>query len=467
MNNVEGLPNQTLEEYTTGSAATGRAAIRTPVGFSTAAYSARLHKYQNHNETKPVGVPGTTYVPHESDEVRHSVGGHFIIMGNAPGSETVRIQSKKGSTVELDADGAMKLVSPSGMHISVGTEGQIVVSGDLHIVAGGDLSIKCGNFNVDCADMNLIVGGNKVETVHGDVSAQHLGDNHTTVQGHSSTTIGGDARTTIAGDHKAQVAGNSETHTTGNVTQSTKGNVTHEAKGNMDVRSEGTMSHGSKGAMSQTSESSHAITAKGTMAQTSEGAHTLSTKSTSTMKSESGTTVSSKGSMAVVADGATSVAGSSTTLSTSSDGSITVSAGSGGLQLNTTGTVATSAASGLSTSHSSSTQSAQPQTSKPTAQSTDAVTANVAQSNTLVPEKKDILDITGDAVATNGEMIHIINEQQIYMSYKESDDPKEIPEKVKSRAKELGMDLDAYEQKLIAEITDANYDTTAPKYSVG
>ena len=134
-----GFPNGYVY-YSPGSEITAKNKLQTPDGFNTSAPSAALDKHQDSQITAPIGVPGSSYTPHSSDQIFTTVGSHAVIMGNSPGNETIRVRSKAGAAIELSDDGSIRIVSAAGMHLSINGDNQIVLQGDYAITTSGSIS---------------------------------------------------------------------------------------------------------------------------------------------------------------------------------------------------------------------------------------------------------------------------------------------------------------------------------------
>lgn len=421
LNQEAGSPSS-IDYYSSGSEETVKSQIRIPPGMSASAHSARVNEHQNDDATQPVGVPGTTYTPSRYDQVYRSEGGHAMIMGNAAGSETFALISKGGAAVEMDSDGAFKVTSKTGMHMSIGSDGQIILSGALHIVAGGELRFKSGSVHFDCADFNINASGNMKTNIHGSKNESVIGDKHSTVQGDASNITGGDSRNTVAGSYKRQVAGDM-THTTKSKAQyNSKGDMTIDSKGNINktsekkitVKSNEDMSHESKAKMTQTSEGDYKQNSKGAMAIESQGAMSQNSKGAMSQGSGGNMTIASKGVAKMTAQ---------SNLKLGSPGKIDVQTPNLAGQQDDDGS--NSVSGNGDAPHTDPTDPTEP-------------TVEKAKVENDVPEEKQILDHVGDYIATEGEIDKIYTSNQLDALY-DVESGGEIPEKVKKRAQEKGI----------------------------
>jgi hypothetical protein len=377
-----------------GPEETAKMMITTPAGMTQTAPSARVNPHQNDTETKQVGMTGSTYTPSRDDKIILSEGGHLIIMGNAAGNETMRLQSKHGAMVEMDSDGRFLINGPKGLHASVGGDNQMVVSGDVHLVAGGDYRIKCSDFVVDCHNFKVHTSGNHITDVYGSHNLSVTGDSHTTVQGDASTAVGGSTAHTTAGDMRLQAAGD------------------------MSYSAKGTASFGAVGAVS--------VSTKDKLNVTSTGDATYNSKAKTNINSTGDLTTVTAGKMthASAGDGVVSAKGKLTLAGTGVD-----LGGSGALKMAASTVDVQSGANKASPDW-----VAGGSASAPSAADAKVEVANVV---IVVPDDKQILDNVGDMMATQNGMDKIYSSEQLDHAFNTEEGGK-IPDKVMARAKAIG-----------------------------
>lgn len=397
-----GFPSS-FDYYSIGSEVTAKAMIPEPAGMTTAAHSARVNQHQEPGDTQPVGVPGTTWSRSADDLVYRTQGGHALIFGHSPGQETMRMQSKHGATVELDAEGRIKMVSVSGMHVSIGGDNQIVLTGDFHIVTNGAFKVKCSDVFFDCANFNVFAKGNLIQHVGGTFNQAVNGDSHVTTQGDHAHTVGGSVRNSTAGDYKNNVSGDMTYSGAATATFSSVGDFSMGTKAKMSASSESDMSLSTKTNMSQI--------ASGNTSHASGGSHSVQSQSSMNIGSQDSITVSSKSTSSVTG-------GSSVKFATNGNMELKAS------QLNgVKDTDGNQSVQGVgNASHSDPTQ---PNTA-------------VANTTVTVPTSKQMLDEVGDASATEGAIDRIMTRTDLEQIY-EVEDGGTIPDKVKQRAIQKGI----------------------------
>ena len=88
--------------------------------------------------------------------------GHCFIMDDSQGNETVTLQHRSGTAIQMRPDGGMLLTTHNGKYEVVLGEERVTISGASDITVKGDTSLRCyGDYNVTVhKDYNLTVLGN-------------------------------------------------------------------------------------------------------------------------------------------------------------------------------------------------------------------------------------------------------------------------------------------------------------------
>lgn len=140
--------------------------------------------------------------------------GHEFHVDDTPGKERIRWAHRKGSYIEISADGRR-------VDFSVGNSKQYHKGGwTMTVDENGDMKI-CGHkrINVD--------GGSHI-TVKGDADVV-VGKN-------SHMVVGGNMKAAVAGDTYLGVRGNSNINVKGDLHTKVGGNTLHETKGNHTIK---------------------------------------------------------------------------------------------------------------------------------------------------------------------------------------------------------------------------------------
>jgi len=484
----EGLPSIADNEVSGSRLNTIRPdSIPIPEGMTRTARSARLNKFQNWSETAIIGVPGSTYNAHNTDQIMRSVGGHFIAFGNKPGDETLHIQGRHGQVIEMSSDGSIRATSAKGLHLSIGTDGHIVLSGDLCISATGNMKFSAGNIYMDCHDLVHTVRGSKIDTINGDYNQNIHGDNHRTVNGDESHIIGGDSREMVAGNRKEQCYGYRKVHTYGIHESSSHGDMFHETLATMHTTAIGDMKLGTRSNLvveadidvSIDCKADYTLTADGEIAEQGGKDHQIVVTGSIFQDCKGGHNITSSGDIEHTTQGSAYIYASSIAKVTGSSQGILAGQGSSvTCKLNTvflagSTEVRSSAPStdivgnlgvtgaiiGPQPAGSVSLPGTSPETPGSPAAPDNTVPAetDIREPKPEIPEDEIILSFTGDVKDTTGKWADFPNEEQVYHTYEGDDSEDTVPGDVLEKMKKKGMDYDAYKASMQGE--DVEHDS--------
>lgn len=135
--------------------------------------------------------------------------GHSFIMDDSDGNESVTLQHRNGTAVQMMPNGAMHLVSHNGQYNIVFGEHRMTISGAQDITVKGDASMRV------YGDYNLTVHGNMNTTITGDYNMTAKNQNRM-IRGNMDT---------IAKNKTEKIAGNKTTTVHGSRADVTKGNM--------------------------------------------------------------------------------------------------------------------------------------------------------------------------------------------------------------------------------------------------
>ena len=110
----------------------------------------------------PLGIPRQMPSQYPFNQVDETPSGHVIEMDDTPGGERVLIKHRKGSGVELRADGTVVISALNNKVEVTGGDQTVIVEGHGNLVYNGNLNLKVsGDMNVEVGgDYNLDVSGN-------------------------------------------------------------------------------------------------------------------------------------------------------------------------------------------------------------------------------------------------------------------------------------------------------------------
>jgi hypothetical protein len=139
-----------------------------------------------------------------------SRSGHTFQMDDSKGQETVTIQHRSGSAIQMRSDGSVHYTTHNGKYDVIFGEDRITVSGARDITVKGDASMRVyGDYNVTChKNYNLTV----------------MGDLNVTAKNKNQTIRGN--KDTIMKNETKKIEGTSFKQTNGSMTQVSKGAMT-------------------------------------------------------------------------------------------------------------------------------------------------------------------------------------------------------------------------------------------------
>ena len=158
------------------------------------------------------------------NDVNETPSGHVVEYDDTPGGERILIKHRKGSGVEMRADGTVIITSTNNKVEVTGGDQTVIVEGEGNLIYNGNLNLKVtGDFNVDVGgNYNVNVAGNMVEDIQ---------ENHRTTVVRNSTYTTKQTRTTkTVGTHTDIMLADNN--------QIVKGNQSNLVEGNIDIASE-------------------------------------------------------------------------------------------------------------------------------------------------------------------------------------------------------------------------------------
>ena len=127
--------------------------------------------------------------------------GHVIALDDTKGAESITIQHRSGSMVQMHPDGSVVFRSHKGRYDVTFGDGKMLITGDFDLTVNGGGSLK-------------------VE-----------GDYDMTIQGNMHMGVTGNMETVVAGNHNMVVNGNQESAINGNQTTKVAGKTEHTSEG--------------------------------------------------------------------------------------------------------------------------------------------------------------------------------------------------------------------------------------------
>jgi hypothetical protein len=168
----------------------------------------------------PLNIPEQMPSQYPFNQVDETPSGHVIEMDDTPGGERVLIKHRKGSGVELRADGTVVIsalnnkveVTGGDQTVIIEGHGNLVYNGNLNLKVSGDYNVEVGgNYNVDVAGYSQkTIGGFYSKAVTGNVAQKYMGTKTEKILGNSLTLRLGDDDYVVKGTRNDVTDGNHE-----------------------------------------------------------------------------------------------------------------------------------------------------------------------------------------------------------------------------------------------------------------
>lgn len=147
-------------------------------------------------------------------DIKKTASGHTLIFDDTPGSESVTIEHRGGSLMQMQADGKVVFKAAGGVYQAVFGDSNVIVTGrqDITVNGGGSLKVE-GDYDVTVAgNMKTTIGGNMETAVAGDSTTAVAGDSEVVVAGNSTEKVGGNSeklanQMLVAADSNIRMAG--------------------------------------------------------------------------------------------------------------------------------------------------------------------------------------------------------------------------------------------------------------------
>ena len=196
----------------------------------------------------PLGIPEQMPSQYPFNQVDETPSGHVIEMDDTPGGERVLIKHRKGSGVELRADGTVVISALNNKVEVTGGDQTVIIEGHGNLVYNGNLNLKVSG------DYNVEVGGNyNVKT-----------------GGNATKNIKGNSVDTVVGTKKESVHGTNTIITRGNKVDVNLSNLRVSTKQSTRIASQGSLQVGSGSNMFLHSDNKFDISSKNIIANAPE-----------------------------------------------------------------------------------------------------------------------------------------------------------------------------------------------------
>jgi len=154
-----------------------------------------------------------------------SPSGHVISLDDSKGAESVTVQHRSGSMIQMHPDGSVVFKSHKGRFDITFGDGKMLITGDYDVTVNGGGSLKVEG------DYDLTVGGNMHTVVSGNME--------TVVAGNQNLLVNGNQDVAVQGNQTTKISKNTEHTSEGKTYIGADGGVALEStQGNMQINSE-------------------------------------------------------------------------------------------------------------------------------------------------------------------------------------------------------------------------------------
>lgn len=159
------------------------------------------------------------------NKVMETESGHMMMFDDTTGHETVSITHRKGTFIDVDANGTQVNKIVGDGYTIIDRNGMIYIAGKCNLTVGNSMNIMV------LGDANLEVNGTTQAVFHGQVDMGVADDLNLVVGGDFNLNVAGNYNTNVKGNKTTTVTGNDRTQVTGNITSKAGGYIAHETAG--------------------------------------------------------------------------------------------------------------------------------------------------------------------------------------------------------------------------------------------
>jgi len=177
-------------------------------------------------------------------KVYETESGHVQTFDDTPGHENIGLYHRKGTFVDVDANGTQVNKIVGDGYTVIDRNGFISIEGRCNIFVGNSASILVqGNADIE-------VNGATTATFHAQVDIGCAADVNMSVGGNFNLKVDGDINTTVGGSTNTAITGNESIQTTGNYAKKVTGTSATQVTGAVTVKGASTIQTSSAGAYS-------------------------------------------------------------------------------------------------------------------------------------------------------------------------------------------------------------------------
>lgn len=192
------------------------------------------------DQIRTVGIPGVFGSTWEQplapfggrypyNKVYETESGHIQMFDDTSGHETVSLYHRKGSFLDIDANGTQVNKIVGDGYTIYDRNGFIYIAGKCNLTVGNSVNIMV------VGDANIEVNGKTEAIFHSQVDIGAAKDVNMSVRGDFNLNIAKDFNINVGGSKTTTVTGNNKDQVTGNITSKAGGYIAHETAGEYTV----------------------------------------------------------------------------------------------------------------------------------------------------------------------------------------------------------------------------------------
>lgn len=193
------------------------------------------------DQVRTVGIPGVFGSTWEQplapfggrypyNKVYETESGHVMMFDDTSGHETISLYHRKGSFLDIDANGTQVNKIIGDGYTIYDRNGFIYVTGKCSLTVGNSVNIMV------VGDANIEVNGQTQAIFHDQVDIGAAKDVNMVIGGNFNINVAGDFNTNVKGNKTTTVTKNSKEQVTGNITSKAEGYIAHETANEYTVR---------------------------------------------------------------------------------------------------------------------------------------------------------------------------------------------------------------------------------------
>jgi len=171
------------------------------------------------------------------NKVMETESGHLMMFDDTTGHETISLTHRKGSFIDIDANGTQVNKIVGDGYTIIDRNGMIYIAGKCNLTVGNSVNLLV------LGDANIEVNGSTQAVMHGQVDIGIADDLNVAVGGNFNLNVNGNFNINVDGDNITTVTGDNKHQIDGNMTSIVGGYVAHQTSNEYTVLAASAMKH--------------------------------------------------------------------------------------------------------------------------------------------------------------------------------------------------------------------------------